>query len=117
SPSPQPVTVAQPLAVAQARRLLGTYKVVGQWGGGFQGEVAVTAGGSAIKGWTVTWTYADGQTVTNAWNATVTGSGAGVTARNMSYNGSLGAGASTTFGFLGSWNGTNSVPTLSCTAS
>jgi hypothetical protein len=37
--------------------------------------------------------------------------------RNVSYNGGLGAGASTTFGFLGSWNGTNNVPALSCTAS
>jgi mannan endo-1,4-beta-mannosidase len=35
----------------------------------------------------------------------------------VSYNGGLGAGASTTFGFLGSWNGTNNVPALSCTAS
>ncbi|WP_311922945.1 cellulose binding domain-containing protein [Microbispora sp. H10836] len=91
--------------------------MVGQWGGGFQAEVKVTAGGSAIRGWTVTWTFASGQTVTNAWNATVNSSGASVTARNMSYNGSLGAGAGTTFGFLGSWNGGNSVPTLSCTAS
>ncbi|TYB55365.1 cellulase family glycosylhydrolase [Nonomuraea sp. PA05] len=92
-----------------------TYKVTGQWGGGFQGEVKVTAGSSAIRGWTVTWTYADGQTVTNAWNATVTGSGAAVTARNMSYNGSLAAGAATTFGFLGSWNGANSAPAPACT--
>jgi mannan endo-1,4-beta-mannosidase len=34
----------------------------------------------------------------------------------MGYNGSLGSGASTSFGFIGSWNGANSVPTLSCTA-
>jgi len=40
-----------------------------------------------------------------------------VTARNVSYNGSIGAGASTQFGFLGTWNGTNSVPSLTCTAS
>jgi mannan endo-1,4-beta-mannosidase len=41
-----------------------------------------------------------------------------VTARNVSYNGNVGAGATTTFGFLGSWNGTNSVPSpINCTAS
>ncbi|MFC6022624.1 hypothetical protein ACFP2T_41510 [Plantactinospora solaniradicis] len=28
----------------------------------------------------------------------------------MSHNGTLGAGASTSFGFLGAWNGTNSSP-------
>ena len=53
----------------------------------------VTAGSAAINGWTVTWTFANGQTVTQAWNATVTSSGSAVTARNVSYNGNLGAGA------------------------
>jgi mannan endo-1,4-beta-mannosidase len=77
----------------------------------------VTAGSAAISGWTVTWTFANGQTVTQAWNATVTSSGSTVTARNVSYNGTLAAGATTTFGFLGSWTGTNSVPAVSCTAS
>jgi mannan endo-1,4-beta-mannosidase len=93
------------------------YSIVGQWTGGFQGEVRVTAGSAAVKNWAVTWTYANGQTVTQAWNAMVTSSGSSVTARNVSYNGSLAAGAGTTFGFLGSSNGTNSAPTLSCSAS
>ncbi|GAB3979211.1 cellulase family glycosylhydrolase [Plantactinospora veratri] len=94
-----------------------TYAVTGQWSGGFQSEVRVTAGSRAVNGWTVTWTFTNGQRVSQAWNATVTSSGSSVTARNVSYNGSLAAGASTTFGFLGSWNGTNSAPTLSCAAS
>ncbi|GAA1799233.1 hypothetical protein GCM10009682_21090 [Luedemannella flava] len=100
-----------------AKSCTATYSVLGQWGGGFQGDVKVTAGSAAITAWTVTLTWANGQTITQAWNATVTTSGAVATAKNMSYNGSLGAGGSTTFGFLGSWNGTNSAPTLSCTAS
>jgi mannan endo-1,4-beta-mannosidase len=94
-----------------------SYAVVGSWSGGFQGEVKVTAGPAAVKGWTVTWTYADGQAVTQAWSATVTSSGSAVTARNVGYNGSLAAGATTSFGFLGSWHGTNSVPSVACTAS
>lgn len=93
-----------------------TYAVTSQWTGGFQGEVRVTAGTAPISGWTVTWTYANGQRVSQAWNATVTTSGTTVTARNVAYNGSLGAGASTAFGFLGSWNGTNTAPTVTCTA-
>jgi mannan endo-1,4-beta-mannosidase len=79
--------------------------------------VRVTAGSAAISGWTVTWTFANGQTVNQAWSATVTSSGSSVTARNVGYNGSLGAGASATFGFIGAWNGTNAAPTPSCTAS
>ena len=100
-----------------SRACTATYSVVNQWPGGFQGEVRVTAGGAAVTGWTVTWTFANGQAVTQAWNATVTSSGSSVTARNMSYNGGLAAGGSTAFGFLGSWNGTNAAPAVSCTAS
>ncbi|TBL42158.1 spore coat protein CotH [Verrucosispora sp. SN26_14.1] len=94
-----------------------TYAVTSQWTGGFQGEVRVTAGTRAISGWTVTWTFAGGQTISQAWNATVTSQGSAVTARNVSYNGTLAAGASTTFGFLGSTTGTPSAPTPTCTAS
>ncbi|WP_371687388.1 cellulose binding domain-containing protein [Micromonospora sp. KC723] len=74
----------------------------------------MTAGASAIKGWTVTWTYPSGQQVSQAWNATLTSSGPTVTAKNVNYNGALGAGARTTFGFLASGSGAN--PTPSCAA-
>ncbi|MBX7267293.1 cellulose binding domain-containing protein [Micromonospora sp. Llam7] len=90
--------------------------MINQWPGGFQGEVRVTAGAAAINGWTVTWTFANGQTISQVWNATVTSQGSTVTARNVSYNGSLAARASTTFGFLGSASGSTSAPTPSCTA-
>jgi mannan endo-1,4-beta-mannosidase len=75
----------------------------------------VTAGSSALSSWKVTWTYANGQTITSGWNANVTQSGSSVTATNASYNGSISAGASTSFGFQGTWSGTNAVPTLTCT--
>ncbi|WP_067124940.1 cellulase family glycosylhydrolase [Microtetraspora malaysiensis] len=117
SPSPSPSPSASP--TGGGRACSATYTVVGQWQDGFQGEVTVTAGGAPISGWTVKWTYADGQTVTQSWNATITSSGSSVTAKNVSYNGDLGAGASTTFGFLGSRNGpdgANGTPSLSCTA-
>jgi predicted carbohydrate-binding protein with CBM5 and CBM33 domain len=114
APPTSPPTSTPPTG---SRSCSATYTVTGQWTGGFQGEVRVTAGSAAISGWTVTWTYANGQTIAQSWNASVTSSGSSVTARNVSYNGSLGAGGSTTFGFLGSWNGTNGTPTPTCTAS
>ncbi|GLH96477.1 cellulase family glycosylhydrolase [Phytohabitans aurantiacus] len=118
SPSVSPSASASPTAspTAGTRGCAATYTIVNQWPGGFQGEVRVTAGNSAVSGWTVTWTFANGQRVTQAWSATVSSSGSTVTARNVGYNGNLAAGASTTFGFIGAWNGTNSAPTLSCTA-
>lgn len=94
-----------------------SYAIVNSWPGGFQAEVSVTAGGAPISSWVVNWSFANGQTVTNYWSTDLTQSGAKVTARNVSYNGNLAAGATTTFGFLGTWNGTNSVPSLTCSAS
>ncbi|WP_307825772.1 cellulose binding domain-containing protein [Microbispora corallina] len=79
--------------------------------------MTVTAGGSPISSWTVRWQFGDGQTITQSWSATISTSGSQVTATNVSYNGALGAGASTQFGFLGNANGANSVPTLTCVAS
>ncbi|WP_344141363.1 cellulose binding domain-containing protein, partial [Polymorphospora rubra] len=116
-PTTPPPTTPPPTTPPPAGACTATYTVLNQWPGGFQGEVRVTAGSAAITRWTVTWTFANGQTVSSAWNATVTGTGSAVTARNMGYNGSLGAGASTTFGFLGSWTGTNGTPVASCTVS
>jgi hypothetical protein len=92
-----------------------SYAVTNTWSGGFQAAVTVTAGNSPVSGWKVAWQFTGGQSVSQAWNATVTQSGAAVTATNVSYNGTLAAGASTQFGFLGA--GASSVPALTCTAS
>ncbi|MFC0526233.1 CotH kinase family protein [Phytohabitans kaempferiae] len=114
--APPPTTPPPSTPPPAGRSCTATYSVTSQWTGGFQADVRVTAGSAPISGWTVTWTFGNGQSVSQSWNATVTASGTSVTARNVSYNGSLGAGASTAFGFLGSWNSTNPVPSLTCTA-
>jgi pectate lyase len=88
-----------------------TYRVTNQWPGGFGADVTVRNLGDPLTGWTVRWSYAAGQTVTQAWNATVTQSGSQVSAANAGYNGTLGTGAATSFGFNGSWTGTNPAPT------
>lgn len=91
-----------------------TYRTTNTWSGGFQGEVTVTAGSAPINGWTVRWTLPSGQSIGQLWNGTLSVSGSTVSVSNASYNGSLGASASTTFGFLAS--GTPSTPTLTCTS-
>ena len=113
----KPVTTTTTTSGGAGKTCTAAYAVTGQWTGGFQGNVTVTAGTSAISGWKATWTYANGQTISQSWSATVTSSGSAVTATNMSWNGALGAGANTSFGFLASWNGTNTVPAVTCTAS
>ncbi|HET9516106.1 MAG TPA: cellulose binding domain-containing protein, partial [Actinoplanes sp.] len=109
---PSPVVSSPPTG----KSCTAEYSIVGQWPGGFQGEVRVTARGAGLAGWTVSWQVGSGQAISQSWNATVSAGGVGYTARNMPYNGNLGPGASTSFGFIGSWTGVNSVPALSCTA-
>ena len=118
SPSSSPSTSASPSSSAGHSGCTAAYQVTSQWGGGFQGTVTVTnSSAAASSAWTVTFTFANGQQVTQSWNTTLSQSGATVTANNAAYNGSLAAGASTSFGFLASWNGTNAVPSISCTLS
>ncbi len=94
-----------------------TYRIAGQWSGNFQGEVTVTnTGTSAISAWTTAWTFANGQRITQIWGGVLTASGSGVSVRNASWNGTLAPGASTTFGFLGTWNGVNTAPAPTCSA-
>ncbi len=98
------------------RTCTATYSIVGQWSGGFQGDVLVKAG-TAISGWKLIWTFANGQVLSSAWGGTVTTSGAAVTATNLAWNGALAAGGTADVGFLASWTGSNTVPTVTCTAS
>ncbi|MEV4479553.1 cellulose binding domain-containing protein [Micromonospora coxensis] len=104
------VAVALPAGAAAAGCAV-DYTVSSQWQGGFGANVAVTNLGDPLTSWTLTWTYSAGQTVTQAWNTTLTQSGATVTARNVSYNGSLATNGTTSFGFNGSWTGSNPAPT------
>ena len=117
SPPPSSPPSSPPPSSPPARGCSATYAVTGDWGAGFQGAVTVTAGSAAITGWTVTWTWPNGQRFSNTWNATVTTSGDAVTARNAPYNGSLPAGARTTWGFTATRGAANTVPAVSCTAS
>jgi endo-1,4-beta-xylanase len=90
------------------------YTISSQWGGGFGASLAINnTGTTAISNWTLTWTFANGQTVTQLWNGAETQSGANVTVTNLSYNGTIPAGGSYTgMGFNGSWNNViNSIPT------
>ena len=90
------------------------YTVTNQWPGGFGASITINnTGTTALSNWTLGWTFANGQTVTQLWNGNVSQNGAKVQVTNMSYNGSIPAGGSYSgVGFNGSWNSsTNAVPT------
>jgi poly(3-hydroxybutyrate) depolymerase len=111
-PTSQPPTSPPPSSPPPGGACSASYRTVGSWSGGYQGEVTVTAGASAITGWTVTWALGAGQKITQVWSGTPATNGSNVAVHNAAYNGSLAASASTTFGFLA--DGTPSAPTLTC---
>lgn len=109
---PTPTPSATPSTTPSTGGCSATYSTVNSYSGGFQGQINVTAGATAITGWTASWTLGSGQAITQLWNGNLTTSGSAVTVNNLSYNGSLAAGASTAFGFNAS--GTVTSPTVSC---
>ncbi|MFF9799317.1 endo-1,4-beta-xylanase [Streptomyces rochei] len=94
-----------------------TYTRTADWNSGYNGQITVTAGSEPISSWAATVTFAAPQQVQATWNATPSWSGNVMTAR-PSWNGTLAAGASTSFGFTVSKNGSDAVPVVGgCTAS
>ncbi|GHO62495.1 hypothetical protein KSC_013870 [Ktedonobacter sp. SOSP1-52] len=111
TPTPTPGTTPTPTPGTSCKVV---YTVTNQWAGGFGTNIAITnTGSTAINGWTLKFTFPNGQTITQIWNGNYTQSGANVTITNLSYNGSIAPGAtlSSPPGFNGSWSGSNSPPT------
>jgi len=111
SPSPTASTSPPTSPPPTSAGCTAAYQITGQWTGGFQAEVTVKNTGTvATTAWTVGWSFGAGQVLSQTWNGTGTQSGAAVTVKDAGYNGVLAPGASTTFGFLASWTGSNPVP-------
>ncbi|MGC5033626.1 non-reducing end alpha-L-arabinofuranosidase family hydrolase, partial [Micromonospora sp. DT229] len=102
--------VAMPASAAAAGCSV-RYEVPSQWQDGFGANVTITNLGDPVTSWTLTWSFGAGQRVTQFWNTELAQSGTAVTARNVSYNGSIPTNGTTSFGFNGSWSGSNPVPT------
>jgi hypothetical protein len=89
------------------------YTISSHWQSGFGAAIAIeNTGTAAIGAWTLTWSFANGQTITQIWNGSETQSGANVTVNSLTYNGSIPAGGSYSgMGFNGTWNNVlNTVP-------
>src|SRR5579875_738431 len=119
TPTPTPTPTNTPTPTPTPTQVTGSsckvvYTITNQWPGGFQGGLSITnTGTTTINGWNLQFTFPNGQTITQMWNASYTQSGANVTVTNLSYNGTIAPGQSVSSppGFLGNWNGTNNPPT------
>ncbi|WP_200300769.1 endo-1,4-beta-xylanase [Streptomyces adelaidensis] len=88
------------------------YSVANQWNTGFTGNVTISCSGASLSSWRVGWTFAAGQQLGQAWNASCTQTGTTVSCANASWNGGVSNGGSVTFGFNATWSGSNPVPTV-----
>ncbi|MFD4669106.1 cellulose binding domain-containing protein [Lentzea sp. NPDC058450] len=105
--SARPPAVPAPPAPACAV----AYRVTGQWPGGFQANVSVRNTGSVpLDGWTLRWSFANGQAVTDMWNARARQSGAVVSALNADYNPRIAPGGEVVIGFNGAVRSGNAAP-------
>ncbi|WP_164381871.1 glycoside hydrolase family 48 protein [Streptomyces sp. OM5714] len=81
------------------------------WGSGFTAELTLTNRGSdAIDGWTLTYSYAGDQKLSNGWNGTWSQSGKNVTVKNAPYNARIAAGAAVSTGGQFTYSGSNAAP-------
>jgi hypothetical protein len=104
-PSSAPPSSPPPTGCAVA------YTVVNEWAGGFQADVRITnRGATTMTGWTVRWSFPDGQTIGQLWNGAYVQTGSAVTVTNLSYNGTVTPNGSVTFGFTGAKGARDTVP-------
>jgi cellulase/cellobiase CelA1 len=76
------------------------YKVDAAWNGGFMADLLFTNAGPAMDGWTVTMTFPSPTTLLSTWQAIAEQGGPTVmTAKNLSWNGSVRNGEMGTFGW------------------
>jgi glucuronoarabinoxylan endo-1,4-beta-xylanase len=81
------------------------------WNNGFTAAITITnTGTTTINGWTLTFTLPAGQSITSGWNATFSPASGQVSARNLSYNGTLAPGASVDLGFQATHTGNTAKP-------
>ena len=113
-PTTAPPTTAPPTTMPPTTAPAGGCRVsdvVNAWNTGLTASITITnTGGSTMNGWSLVFTLPSGQTITNGWNASYGPTSGQVTATNVSYNGTLAPGASTTIGFQATHTGNAGSP-------
>jgi hypothetical protein len=96
-----------------------TFKLIGEWGNGYQGEFTVlNTGATTTNGWSVRLTLPSGQSINNMWGGIRSANSGAITVTNESWNGRLGPNASAVFGYLVNSTAGNGPPTnVTCTTS
>jgi hypothetical protein len=112
SPSPSPTGTGSPGTCAL------TASVLNSWPGGYQLQLTVASNGTApATGWTAGFSFGSpADTIASSWGATVSQSGTTVSATNASYDGTIAAGGSITWGMIVN-GGSQGLSGMSCALS
>jgi hypothetical protein len=108
SETPNPTTQANSPCEAE-------FAITNSWPGHYQASVVVRSRSQPLTGWTVRWTFPDGQTIDQLWSGTLSQSGTAVTVTNAAWNATVDANGSAEFGFIATVPGGNPIqPSVIC---
>ncbi|MET9230583.1 cellulose binding domain-containing protein [Lentzea sp. NPDC003310] len=109
--TPPPPVVTTTTSSPPAPACAVAYRLEGEWDGGFQAKITIrNTGAAAVNGWSLKWSFADGQTVRQMWNASASQRGSAVTATPAEHTRSIPSRGQVEIGFLGSSRGRNGAP-------
>jgi S-formylglutathione hydrolase FrmB len=88
------------------------YNIANDWGSGATVDVKIkNNSSSSIDNWKLSWTFPGNQQITNLWGGSYTQNSSNVTVSANSWNSTLPANGSVSFGFNLVYSGSNTVPT------
>ena len=109
TPPPTPTPTPKPAVLSCTV----DYQTTSQWGGGILVNITITnTGTTTIQGWTLIFSFTNGEQIYSGWNGRFSQNGAQVSITNVDFNATLAPGASTTPGFqAAAYRGESSTPT------
>jgi len=88
-----------------------TYTVVNDWGNGFLADVRFkNQSGAALNGWTLSWTYAGNQRITDIWDGVKTQNQKSVSVKDAGWNKNVANGGTAGLGLVATYTGSNAIP-------
>ncbi|WFE97783.1 cellulose binding domain-containing protein [Micromonospora sp. WMMD987] len=109
-PTTPPPTTPPPTTPPPAAGCRVAY-TVNAWNSGLTASISVTnTSSTTVNGWALAFTLPGGQTITAGWNATYSPASGAVTARNVSYNGTIAPNTSVDVGFQADHTGNAGRP-------
>jgi poly(3-hydroxybutyrate) depolymerase len=111
TPTTPPVTTTDPATTTPVpTRACTVVATVTAWNSGLTENLTIkNTSDAVINGWKLGFTLPGGQAITGGWNASYGPTSGTVTATNLSYNGVLAPGGSTTIGFQATHNGNSAA--------